>query len=143
MAVLDALHAAVAYLSGVDWIGIELGVRQHDGETLPWAKLRGEERARVAELPEPREKRGHSEIDGDIWRRESWTDGAAPALAEVSCKGIDGLASADIRHGHCLVAVVFHVAVHFPQDHRSVYGVERGIAHRSVVEVMRAFLDTA
>ena len=143
VAVLDALHAAVADLSGVDRVGIEFGVRQHDGETLPWAKLRGKERARVAKLSEPREKRGHAEIDGDIGRREPGTDGAAPPLAEVSGKWIDGLATADVRHGHCLVAVVFHVAVHLPQYHRPVYGVESGIAHRSVVEVVRAFLDTA
>ena len=114
MAVLDALHAAIADLSGVDWVGIEFGICKHDGETLPWAKLRGEERARVAKLSEPREKRGHSEIDGNIGRREPRTDGAAPALAEVPSEGIDGLASADVRHWHCLVAVVFHVAVHFP-----------------------------
>ena len=143
VAVLDALHAAVAYLAGVDRVWLQLRVGQHYGESLARTELRRQERAGVAELAQARKKRGHAEIDRDVRRGEPRPYRAAPTLAEGAGERVHRLAAADVRHRDRLVAVVFHETVHLPQHHGPVDGVERGIAHGGEVQEVRAFLHAA
>ena len=143
VAVLHALHAAVADVPRVDGIRLQLGVRQHDREALARTELRREERARIAELAESGEEGRHAEVDRHVRRGQAGAHRTAPARAEVPRERVHRLAAAHVRHGHGLVAVVLHEAVHLPQDHRPVDGVERGVAHRGVVEVVRALLHAA
>ena len=143
VAVLHAFHAAVAYLSGVDRVRLELGVGEHDREALARTELRREEGAGVAELAESREERRHAEVDRHVGRGKPGPHRTAPAIAEVARERIHGLAASHVRHRHGLVAVVLHEPVHLPQHHGPVDRVQGRVAHRRVVEVVGAFLHAA